>query len=74
MHNLETDAREAQNFQQVDLSAMKHVKTGNPLIGWRATDRPLELPPDNLSPVPSTGTSINIFVREWGWDLPTPKI
>ena len=33
MHNLETDEREAQNIQQVDVSAMKNVKTGNPLFG-----------------------------------------
>ena len=66
MHNLETDKREAQNIQQVDVSAMKHVKTGNPLFGWTATDRPLEVPPDNLSPAPSTWMSINIFVRGIG--------
>ena len=66
MHNLETDEREAQNIQQVDVSAMKLVKTGNPLIIWTATDRPLEIPPDNLNPAPSTGTSKNIYVRGWG--------
>ena len=37
MHNLEIDEREAQNIHQVDVSAMKHVKTGNPLFGWTAT-------------------------------------
>ena len=63
MHNLETDEKEAQNIQQVDISAMKHVKTENPLFGWTATDRPLEIPKDNLNPAKSTGTSINIFVR-----------
>ena len=63
MHKLETDEREAQNIQQVDVSAMKHVKTGNPLFGWTANDWPLEVPPDNLSPAPSTGLSINIFVK-----------
>ena len=26
MHNVETDEKEAQNIQQVDVSAMKHVK------------------------------------------------
>ena len=55
MHDLETNEREAQNIQQVEVSAMKHVKTGNPLFGWTATDRPLEIPPDNLSPAPSMG-------------------
>ena len=44
MLNLETDESEAQNIQQVDVSAMKHVRTGNPLFGWTATDRPLEIP------------------------------
>ena len=66
MHDLETDEKEAQNIQQVDVSAMKHVKTGNPLFVWTATDRPLDIPPDNLNPAPSTGTSINIFVRGVG--------
>ena len=52
MHNLETDEREAQNIQQVDVSSMKHVKTGNLLFGWTATDRQLEVPPDILNPAP----------------------
>ena len=39
------------------------MKPENELFGWTAVDRPLETPPDNLSHVPSTGTSINIFVR-----------
>ena len=69
LHNLETDEREAQNIQQVDLSSMKHVKTGNPLFGWTATDRTLEIPLDNLNPAPSTGKSINIFVRGVGVGL-----
>ena len=69
MHNLESDEREAQNIQQIDVSAMKHVKTGNPHFGGTATDRPLEVPPDNWSPAPSTGTSINIFVRAEGVGL-----
>ena len=62
IHNLETDEREAQNIQQVGVLAMQHMKTGNPLFGWTATDRPLEIPPDNLNQAPSTGTSINIYV------------
>ena len=66
MHNVETDEREAQNIQQVEVSAMKHVKTENPLFGGIATDRPLEIPPDNLSPAPSTETSMNIFDRGAG--------
>ena len=69
MHNLETDKREAQNIQRVDVSAMKHVKTEKPLFGWTATDRPLEVTPDNLSPAPSTRMSINIFVRGVGVGL-----
>ena len=63
MHNLEADEKEAQSIQQVDLSAKNYVKFENPLFGLTATDRPLEIPPDNLIHVPSTGTSINIFVR-----------
>ena len=66
MHNLEADEKEAQSIQKVDKSAAKHVKAGNPLFGWTTTDRPLDIPTDNLSPAPSTGASINILSREWG--------
>ena len=73
MHNLETDEREAYNIQQVDVSAMKYVKTGNPLFGWTANDRSLEVPPDNLSPAPSTGLSINILSWSGGRTCPYQK-
>ena len=43
MHNLEADEMEAQSIQQADVSAKKHVKSENPLFGWTATDRPLEI-------------------------------
>ena len=66
MDDPETDEKEAQNIQQVDVLAMKHVETGNQLLVWTATDRPLDIAPDNLNPAPSTGTSINIFVRGVG--------
>ena len=69
IHNLEADENEAQIIQQVDVSAKKHVKTENPLIGWAATDRPLEITPDNLNHLPLTETSINIFVRGVGVGL-----
>ena len=58
-----------QSIQQVDVSAEKRVKMKDPLFGWTATDRPLEIPPDNLEPASSTGTSINIFVRGVGVGL-----
>ena len=58
-----------QSIQQVDVSAEKHVKTKDLLFGWTATDKPLEMPPDNLEPASSTGTSINIFVRGVGVGL-----
>ena len=74
MHNLEIDEKDAQNIQQVDVSATKHVKTGNPQFGSTATERPLEIPPNNMKPAPSKGTSINIFVPGVGVGLPTPKI
>ena len=45
------------------------MKTENPLFGWTATDRPLDIPPDNSDPASSTGTSINIFVRGVGVGL-----
>ena len=62
-------ADEEQSIQQVDVSAEKHVKTKDPLFGWTAIDRPLEIPPENLEPASSTGTSINVFVRGVGVGL-----
>ena len=49
------------------------MKTEDPLFGLTETDRPLEIPPDNLDPAPSTGTSINIFVRGVGVGLTHTK-
>ena len=63
MRDVKSKGDDGQSIQQVDVSAEQHVKTENPLFGWTATDRPLEIPPDNLDPASSTGTSINIFVR-----------
>ena len=45
------------------------MKTENPLFGWTATDRPLDIPPGNSDPASSTGTSINVFVRGVGVEL-----
>ena len=45
------------------------MKTKDPLSGWTATDRPLDIPPDNLDPASLTRTSINIFVRAVGVGL-----
>ena len=66
MRDLKNKGEEAQSIQQVDVSAEKHMKTKDPLFGWTATDRPLEIPPDNSDSASSTGTSINIFVRGVG--------
>ena len=66
MSDVKSQSDEEQSIQQVDMSAEKHVKTKDPLFDWTATDRPLEIPPDNLDPASSTGTSINVFVRGWG--------
>ena len=69
MHEIKSKGDEGQSIQQLDVSAEQHVKTEDPLFGWTATDRPLEIPPDNLDPASSTGTSINIFVRGVGVGL-----
>ena len=69
MRDVKNRGDEGQCIQQFDVSAGKHMKPENPLFGWTATDRPLEIPPDNLDPAPSTGTSINIFVRGVGVGL-----
>ena len=69
MRDVKNGSGEGQSIQQIDVSAGKHMKTEDPLFGWTATDRPLEIPPDNLDPAPSTGTSINIFLRGVGVGL-----
>ena len=61
MRDVKSGSDEGQSIQQVDVSAEKHVKTENPLFGWTSTDRRLEIPPYNLDPASSMGTSINIF-------------
>ena len=73
MRDVKNGSGEGQSIQQVDVSAGKHMKTEDPLFGWTATYRPLEIPPDNLDPAPSTGTSINIFVRGVGVGLTHTK-
>ena len=69
MRDVNNGSGEGQSIQQVDVSAGKHMKTEDPLFGRTATDRPLEISPDNLDPAPSMGTSINIFVRGVGEGL-----
>ena len=66
MLEVESKGDEGLSIQQVDVSAEQHVKTEDPLFGWTATDRLLEISPDNLDPVSSTVTSINFFVRGLG--------
>ena len=66
MRGVKNGSDEEQSIQQVDISAGKHMKTENPLFACTATDRPLDIPPDNSDPASSTGTSINIFVRVVG--------
>ena len=69
MRDVKSKGDEGQSIQQVDVSAEQHMETDDPLFGWTATDRPLEIPPDNLNPASSTKTSINIFVRGVGVGL-----
>ena len=73
MRDVKSKGDEGQGIQQVEVSAEQHVKTEDPLFGWTATYRPLEIPPDNLDPASSTGTSINIFVRGVGVGLTHTK-
>ena len=73
MRDVKSKGDEEQSIQQVNVSAKKHVKTKDPLFGWTATDMPLEIPPDNLEPASSTGTSIKLFVRGVGVGLTHTK-
>ena len=69
MRDVKSKGDEGQSIQQVNVSAEQHVKTEDPLLGWTANDRPLEILPDKLDPASSTGTSINIFDRGVGVGL-----
>ena len=73
MRDVKSKGDGGQSIQQVDVSAEQHVKTQDPLFGWTSTDRPPEIPSDNLDPASSTGTSINIFVRGVGVGLTHTK-
>ena len=64
MRDLKNEEDEVQSVQKFDLSVGKHLKMKNPLSGWTATDRPLEVPPEILDSASSVGMSINIFVWE----------
>ena len=54
MRDVKSKGDEEQSIQQVDVSAEKHVRTRDPIFDWTATDRPLEIPPDNLDQASST--------------------
>ena len=69
MRDVKDESREGQSIQQFDVSAANYMETEDPLFGWTATDRPLDIPQDNSDPTTSTGTSINIFVRGVGVGL-----
>ena len=58
MRDVKNGSDEGQSIQQVDISAGKHMRTEHPLFGWTATDRPLEIPPDNSDPASSTNISV----------------
>ena len=73
MRGVKSEEDEGISIQQVDVSAEQYVKLKDPLFGWTATDKPLEIPPDNLDPASSTGTWINIFVRGMGVGLTHTK-
>ena len=51
MRDVKNENCKGQSIQKVDVSAKKHKKTEDTLFGWTATDRPLDIPPDNSDPV-----------------------
>ena len=58
MRDVKIGSGERQSIQQIDVSAGKQMKTEDPLFGWTATDRPLEIPPDS-------GTSAQEILPEY---------
>ena len=59
-------------IQDVDRGSMKYVKTEKENPSWAAQEGRLLIPAsklDLISGMRSTGTTMDIFVREWGKDL-----
>ena len=64
MRDVKSRRDEEQSIQQVDVSAAKQVKTKDPFFIRTATDRRLEIPPDNLDLASSTGTMmLNVILQ-----------
>ena len=59
----EIERRENRNLRILE---RMHGRRNLRILERTATDRPLDIPPDNLRTAPSTGSSIIIFFRERG--------
>ena len=70
LHDLPTDPKETiLTIQDVDRDGVKYISHDNTESNWVAPDGPLRVPQSNLGLLDfgrSTGTSMDIFVREWG--------
>ena len=70
LHDLPTDTKETiLTIQDVDKDGIKYVSHDNTESIWVAPDGPLRVSQSNLDLlvfVRSTGTTMDIFVREWG--------
>ena len=70
LNDMTLDPKETSvTIQDVDRGSMRYVKTERDDPSWAAQEGPLLIPASNLdliSAMRSTGTSMDIFVREWG--------
>ena len=68
LNEMKSDPKETSVIiQDVDRGSMKYVKTDDRF--WASQEGPLLIPASNLnliSGMQSRGTSMDIFVREWG--------
>ena len=69
-HEMTPDPKETcVTIQDVDRESMKYIKTERDDPSWAAQEGQLLIAASNLdliSRMRSTGTSMDIFVREWG--------
>ena len=70
LNEMTSDPKETSvTIQDVDRESIKYMRTEREDPSWAAQEGRLLIPASNLNLIPgirSTGTSMDIFVREWG--------
>ena len=67
MRDVKDESREGQSIQQVDVSSANYMKAEDPLFGWTAIDRPLDISSGQFRPDNIDGDVDKYFCPgEWG--------